>query len=57
MKDGEMSGPEESEGVEVPNASLSVFAAAEQQELAGVVVYGAHGAVMCKLCKLLACVQ
>jgi hypothetical protein len=39
LKDGEMSGPEESEGVKVPNASLPVFAAAEQQELAGVVVY------------------
>jgi hypothetical protein len=46
--------PEKRERVEIPDARLPVFAAAEEQEFAGMVVDGAHRAIMDKFCKLLA---
>ncbi len=52
---GMRNAPQKRERVEVPHASAAVLAAAEQQELAGVIVYGANGAVVSELCELLAC--
>jgi hypothetical protein len=49
------SAPQKSERVEVPHARAPVLAATEQQELAGVIVYGANGAVVSELGELLAC--
>ena len=52
---GMRNAPQKRERVEVPHASAAVLAAAEQQELAGVIVYGANGAVVSELGELLAC--
>jgi hypothetical protein len=46
--------PQESKCIEVPHARAPVLAAAEEQELAGVIVYGTNRAVVGKLGQLFA---
>ncbi len=60
--DGQVSGGggcrlEKSEGVEIPHPSSPVLAAAEQQELAGMIVDRANRSVVRELRQLLSCLQ
>jgi hypothetical protein len=50
-----MDSPEKRERVEIPHTSSPILAATEEQEFAGVIIYGTHRSIVGELRELFAC--